>query len=245
MSIDLSASLEAREITFKGGLSNSKSRLILPNCLSLIRVYVENFSSPFTLPAENKIQEAVTIWNCSGFSSLLNFAGIYNVKLHSLKITTLEGLSSANRIVEISRCHLINDFSVLRQCDKVVIDSCKGFLDISQVRGVRDFTYCADDIENLPSDLEGVTCLLVRAVPSDLFSFAFPSSLVRLVFGNSHFNQQILSLLAVWPPHIRKVEVLSYSCGFINEFQSMLKAGKVLPSNVTVQFKKGIHFFRG
>ncbi len=157
-SFDLSKALEAREIYFWG--ENCTKPLILPQCSSLRLVQAENLQSPFTLPSEHHIREII-VRDWTGLISFLHFDGIYSVKLINLNISSLEGLGSRNRVVEVDNCPLITDFCPLRHCDKVIIRKCKGFQDIDQIRGVNDLIFSPADINKVPESMEGVTCLIL------------------------------------------------------------------------------------
>lgn len=86
---------------------------MLPRSSSLRFVQAENLQAPLTLPSGHRIREII-VRECASLTSLLNFDSIYSVKLANLDISTLEGLGSGNRVVEVDTCPLITDFSVLR-----------------------------------------------------------------------------------------------------------------------------------
>ncbi len=236
---DLSKAVEAREIYFSAGTCTKP--LLLPQSSSLRYVEAEFIRSHFTLPSEHEIREIIVRY-CTNprLTSLLNFNGIYSVKLFDLNISTLQGLGSSNRVVEVDCCPLIKDFRMLRHCDKVTIRNCKGFQDVNQIRGVKEFIFSpVCDVDKLPNGMEGVTCLILDFALENLLSLQFPSTLKKLVFGsaNSNLIQQFPFFLASLPHHVAKVEIsvdeaLLEDCGVLS-----------FPEFI-IEFKKGIHFLR-
>ena len=136
-----------------------------------------------------------------------------------MNISTLEGLGSGNKIVEITYCSSITDFSVLRTCDKVVIERCSGLKDLHPLRGIKDFTFSPSD--NLPKDLEGVTKLTIPKIPK--MPYYFPESVQQLklsLFSNR--VSEFPSFLASLPPHINEVKIGPVNLNDIEEFRSFL-----------------------
>ncbi len=173
---NLSHLLEVRELSIRG-------ILVPPQCACLRHLSIEDCRY---IP---KIEEMSTIdyLRLSSvmnhllrftLSSVLNLGRIYYVKLHSLAISTLEGLGRGNRVVEIENCPRVTDFRVLRYCSKVSIRDCEGFQDFSQLRGVKRFIFSRENL-NPSMDMEGVTCLKLQ---THSLSFKLPKSLKRLVF---------------------------------------------------------------
>lgn len=211
------------------------------------RISFKDIVIPLTIPSNNKMKE-ITIWHCNNISSLLNFHSIYHVKFYSLMINSLEGLGRRNRIVEIDQCHFITDFTPLRHCDKIVIRCCEGFQDVRQLQGIRDFTFSPIDINRLPSNLEGVTCLLLKEIPKDLLSLIFPNSLTKLVFllsSSFHPTKHIFQLLDGLPLRIVKVEGKAQISETINKCWAMVKKEEVSLVSFHIELINGIiHFLR-
>lgn len=202
----------------------------------------------FALPSEHLIQEVI-VRNCPAFQSLLHFDRIYSVKLVGLSIDTLIGLGSGNRVVEVDSCPAITDFTLLRHCDKVTINNCEGFQDLDQVRGVKDFIFTPVNVDNLPHDMEGVTCLILENIPYHLLSLQFPSTLKKLIIGSSDsvvdddLIKQLPLLLASLPRHIGKIEV------FVDEkyLRSLIVTGELSFPDFIIEFKEEreeAHFLR-
>ncbi len=197
-------------------------------------------SGSFTLPSEHHIRQ-IMVSECDGFISLLNFDRIYSVRLVDLRIYSLEGLGSHNRVVEVDSCPFITDFSPLRHCDKVSIRNCRGFQDINQVRSVKDLIFSPDDANKLPTDMEGVTCLIFIRLPKDLLSVKFPSTLktlgVEFTLMASLLIQQVPLLLASLPRQVSKIEIEADE----KLFHSFLN----ISEDFTIEFKEGtVHFLR-
>ncbi len=242
---DLSKAVEAREIYVRGGDCNNK-QLLLPHCLSLRVVQAWLLPRSFALPSEHLIQEVI-VRNCPAFQSFLHFGCMCSVKLVGLSIFTLIGLGSGNRVVEVDSCPAITDFTLLRHCDKVTINNCEGFLD--QVRGVKYFIFTPVNVDNLPHDMEGVTCLILENIPYHLLSLQFPSTLKKLIIGSSdsvvddYLIKQLPLLLASLPRHIGKIEV------FVDEkyMGSLLVTGELSFPDFIIEFKEEreeAHFLR-
>ncbi len=237
-SFDFSKVLEAREFYFHG---ECNTPLLPPQCSSLRSVQVSSLFSKFTLPSEHHIRDII-VKSCLYLTTLFNFDRIYSVKLVNLYVTTLQGLSSSNCIVEVDTCPLIKDFSMLRHCDKVIIYNCNGFQDVNQLRGVKDLIFAPADVDNLPKDMEGVTCLILNQEPKKLLSLGFPSTLQKLVIKSANVDliDQLSLLLKRLPQNVGKIEVS------IDEksFRPLLEKGAVSFPEFIVEFKKVIHFLR-
>ncbi len=205
-SCDLSKTLEAREISFFG-IGRNKP-FVLPQSSSLRFVRVETLKGCFTLPSKHKIRQII-VRDCPDFVSLLHFDRIYSVQLVGLRISSLEGLGSANRVVEVNNCPLITDFSVLKHCDKVTILNCQGFKDVNQVRGVKDFIFSPSSDYNFVKDIEGVTCLILNNPFNNLLSLKIPSTLKKLEINSqiSDLNRQLPLFLTSLPHHVEKIEI--------------------------------------
>ncbi len=233
-SIDLSKTLEAREIYFYGGKCTVP--LFLPKSSSLRCVRAERLQGTFTLPSEHHIRELM-IKNCKCIinQSLSSFDLIYSVKLVDLNISSLEGLGSGNRVVEVDSCPLITDFSPLRHCDKVTIRNCQGFQDVNQVRGVKELIFSPVDVNKLPKDMEGVTCLILEEIPDDLLSLILPSTLRKLVIPYLFQTVARTDLIKRLPRHVGGIEVSETNCiSFLDlSFPDFI-----------IEFKKGFHFLR-
>ncbi len=174
-------------------------------------------NAPFIIPADNRIRQ-LTILSCAQFTSLLNCDRIYFVKLSSLNITTLDGLGSGNKIVEITSCPSITDFSVLRTCDRVVIGSCSGLQDLSALRGIKDLTVFSS--QNL--DLEGVTNLTSLGKISEL-PHHFPLSVKRLNMSLlSNKVSEFPSFVASLPTHIDEIKIGTVSVKELEAFRAIL-----------------------
>jgi len=241
-SCDLSNALEAQKIYFNGNDCNKP--LVLPQSSNLRFVQVSsNLQCPFTLPSEHNIRELI-VRDCHDFTSLLKFDRIYVVRLINLDyLSSLQGLGSGNRIVEVVNCPLVSDFSILRHCDKVTIRECAGFSDVSQVRGVKDFIFSPAYVNQLPRDLEGVTCLLLEEAPKYGFNLVwFPNTLKKLVIDSYSANideiKQLPLLLARLPSCVEKIEVS------VDEKKFRYVLGKVAFPGFIIEFKKAIHFLR-
>ncbi len=240
---DLSKAMEARKICFGGEYHNKP--LLLPQSSSLHAVEVENLEGSFILPSEHNIRRITVGPQCSHVTSLLHFDRIYSVTLVGLRISSLEGLGSGNRVIEVDNCPLITDFSPLRHCDKVTIRNCKGFQDINQVRGVKDLIFCPCFKENIPTDMEGVTCMIFARLPDNLLSLKFPSTLKKLVF--TLMIPQIKGLIPQLPfllagplHHVEKIEILAHG-KIVHPFLNKIE--EFFPDFI-IEFKKGIHFLR-
>ncbi len=237
-SCDLSKALEAQKIYFNGNDCNKP--LVLPQSSNLRFVQASsNLRRPFTLPSEHNIRELI-VRDSQEFTSLLNFDRIYVVRLINLVyIYTLQGLGSGNRIVEVVNCPLISDFSILSYCDKVTIRDCAGFSNASQVRGVKDFIFSPAYVNQLPTVLEGVTCLILAGVPTYGFQWVrFPSTLKKLVIN--YYSANISLNLAGLPHSVEKIEVSVDE----KSFRRLLEKGKVSFPGFIIEFKKTINFLR-
>lgn len=237
-SFDFSKVLEAREFYFHG---ECNTPLLPPQCSSLRSVQVSSLFSKFTLPSEHHIRDII-VKGCLYLTTLFNFDRIYSVKLVNLNVTTLQGLSNSNCIVEVDTCPLIKDFSVLRHCDKVVIYNCGGFQHVDQLRSVKDLIFAPADVDKLPNDMEGVTCLILDKEPSKLLSLGFPCTLEKLVINSANVDliDQLPLLLQSLPKNVRKIEVS------VDEkaFRPLLDKGVVSFPEFIVEFKRAIHFLR-
>jgi len=147
----------------------------------------------------------------------------------------LEGLGSGNRVVEVDSCPLVTDFSPLIHCDKVTIRNCQGFQDIDQVRGVKDLIFSPVDVNKLPKDMEGVTCLILEEIPDDLLSLILPSTLRKLVIPYLFQTGARTDLIKRLPRHVGGIEVSETNCiSFLDlSFPDFI-----------IEFKKGFHFLR-
>ncbi len=216
ISLDFSNLLELKELII---IASRITGLIFPHAiLSLRRVYMSGLDFPFTIPSGNRIKQ-LTILNCPKFTSLLNCDRIHSVKLFNLKISALEGLGSGNRIVEITSCPSVKDFSVLRTCDKVIIERCSGLRDLRPLRSLKDFSFSSSD--NLPKDLEGVTNLTIPKIPKT--PYYFPKSVTQLklsLFSNS--VSEFPCFLANLPPQINEVKIGPVNLNDIEDFRSFL-----------------------
>lgn len=204
VNFDFSKLFQVREFSISADDETSITNFVFPPSLTLKRICLE-MNYLFTIPAENKFQYTV-ISSCPKFSSLLHFGCIHTIYFENLQITTLEGLGSGNRVVQICNCHLLTDFSLLRHSDKVSIIRCKGFHDINQLRGVQDFTFSPTEDNNLPDDLEGITCMFLRDIPDESYSIKYPKSLKRLEIEQGSIDQ-FPSFLTALPTHIHMVKV--------------------------------------
>eukprot|EP01040_Poterioochromonas_malhamensis_P007944 gene7944-8586_t len=107
---------------------------------------------------------------------------IYSLKLRDLTIKSLSGLGRGNRIVEITRCAKVSDFSPLTSCESVSIITCEGFVDATQLAGMKELKVELLNSKKPPL-LEGVTHLELNNLHSALeFPIALPRSLTTLVF---------------------------------------------------------------
>lgn len=131
---------------------------------------------------------------------------------------------------------------MLRHCDKVTIQNCQGFKEVDQVRGVKDLILSTDDVDILPKDMEGVTCLILPEAPENLFSLTIPSTLNKLVFSSANIGliKQLPLFLASLPYHVGKIEVS------VDEktFRPLLKKVQVSIPNFIIEFKDVAHFLR-
>lgn len=253
-SYDLSSALEAREIYFWGG--ESTEPLILPQSSSLRYVQADTLRGYFMLPSKHNIRE-ITVRDCPRFSFLVKFDNISSIKLVELNISSLRGLGSRNRVVEVDSCTYIKDFSMLKHCDKVTIRNCEGFQDFDQIRGVKDFIFHPVDVNNLPKNMEGVTCLVLIKAPQDLLSLKVPSTLIKLVIDSKDvlLIHQLPSLFASLPPHVEKIAVsvkekdflpmlanseLSFP-DFIIESIELIELSKGFSTKSGIQFLRKIH----
>eukprot|EP01040_Poterioochromonas_malhamensis_P004837 gene4837-5192_t len=84
---------------------------------------------------------------------------IYKVTLNKLDIISLECLGEGNKVVEISNCHKIIDFSPLRACRVISIVRCKEFIDARSLKGVKELRVTPHDHTEPFISLEGVTHL--------------------------------------------------------------------------------------
>lgn len=236
LELDLSTLLEVREIDIKMIRSETPIKsFVLPYCGTLRRVLIQSIKPAFSLPPSNHIRE-LSITSCAGFESLVNAGSISFVKLVSLTISTLEGLGDRNRHVQICRCPNIKDFSLLRHCNKIMILNCQGFHDFDQVRGVKDFTFSPFDAQNIPEDMEGVTCLQL----DNLELFKFPSSLkeLKLQLRDMSMLEQIPSFLSSLPDYVKKIQVFNGFRESIDKFRSMMENGDVFLPQFTIEFIK-------
>ncbi len=243
---DFSKLLEVRELDLAGRRTTfNTTKFIFPRCKSLRRAVISGFDVRFTIPADHQIR-SIVIAGCASFSSLSNFGSISSIILINLKIDSLEGLGMGNHVVEIQRCPLIRDFTPLRHCDKVIIRDCQGFEDISQVRGVKKFTFSPADVNNIPEDLEGVTHLLLRKVPDDLDGLVIPNSLERLEFchwSNSITIKHFLSFCRDIPNHVQQLKVVEISSSYLKHVLNNMDEAILV--NFTIELlKNGINFLR-
>lgn len=183
---------------------------------------------------------------CPSITSFRNIDNICSVKLSNLGISSLEGLGVGNRIVEISLCPNITDFSLLRHCNKISIFNCRGFQDFNQVRGVKDFSFSPFDERNVPEDMEGVTCLKLDTIEL----MKVPSSVTELKLHlRERMIQQLPSFLSRLPHHVRKIQFMTPFFETINKVRSMMEYFDNILSQFTIEFIKvppmyGINVFR-
>ncbi len=215
VSLDFSKLLEVKEL--KINASNITS-FIFPDVISSLRnVFLYGINAPFIIPAGNRIRQ-LTILSCAQFISLLNCDRIHFVKLSSSNISTLDGLGSGNKIVEITSCPSITDFSVLRTCDKVVIGNCSGLQDLSALRGIKDLTVFSSQ----HIDMEGVTNLTLLGKISEP-PYHFPHSVKRLNLSLlSNKVSEFPSFLASLPTHINEIKIGSVSVKDVEAFRAIL-----------------------
>ncbi len=217
-SLDFSNLLEVRKISItedrKSSIINlvlqdrksSVKNLVLPSSPHLRQVYLKGLGCAFTIPFDNRIR-VIGIKDCPKFTSFLHFDSIRSVYLENLQITILEGLGSGNGVVQICNCPHLTDFSVLRYSDKIAILDRKGFQDTSQIRGVKDFSFFPIADDNLPQDIEGITCLWLENIPDDSYSIKYPTSLKRLEIMYGSSDQFPSSFLTSLPHHISEVKM--------------------------------------
>ncbi len=217
VSLDFSHLLEVKELEIFS--SNKSISFIFPVIhSSLQNLYLFGIHTPFIIPAGNHIRQ-LTIICCAQFTTLLNCDRIYFVKLSNLNISTLEGLGSGNKIVEIISCPFIKDFSVLRTCDRIVIGDCSGLNDLNSLRGIKDLSvFSSHHIE----DMEGVTNLtLFGNLPK--LPYTFPKSVKRLnlpVLSNK--MSEYPSFLANLPTHVNEIKIDSISLQGVEAFRAIL-----------------------
>lgn len=149
-------------------------------------------------------------------------------------------------MVEIENCPRIRDFRVLRYCSKVSIRDCEGFQDFSHLKGVKRFIFSTENL-NLSTDMEGVSCLKLQDVPSDLLSLKLPKSLKRLVFefGSVYLIKHLFpTFFPTLPSHVRKIIVFG-TVTAIEVFRSMLKKEELsFPDFIIEIINTQIHFVR-
>ncbi len=213
----------------------------------------ETLRGYFMLPSKHNIRE-ITVRDCPRCSFLINFGCIYSVKLIELNISSLRGLGSRNRIVEVDSCPYIKDFSMLKHCDKLTIRNCEGFQDFDQVRGVKDFIFYPVDVNSLPKNMEGVTCLVLIKVPEDLLSLKVPSTLIKLVIDSKDVQliHQFPLLLAILPPHVEKIAVSVKKKDFLPMLENnelsfpdfLIESIELIELSKGFSTKSGIQFLR-
>lgn len=246
LNLDFSKLLEVRELDI--GIIRMETPIkvfLLPSCRSLRRLLIQAINLPFSIPSNHNIRE-ILINYCPSITSFRNIDNICSVKLSNLGISSLEGLGVGNRIVEISLCPNITDFSLLRHCNKISIFNCRGFQDFNQVRGVKDFSFSPFDERNVPEDMEGVTCLKLDTIEL----MKVPSSVTELKLHlRERMIQQLPSFLSRLPHHVRKIQFMTPFFETINKVRSMMEYFDNILSQFTIEFIKvppmyGINVFR-
>lgn len=107
---------------------------------------------------------------------------------------------------------------------------------------MKDFILSTDDVDTLPKDMEGVTCLILLEAPENLFSLKIPSTLNKLVFGTTNIDliKQLPLFLASLPYHVWKIEVS------VDEkaFRPLLEKVRISIPDFIVEFQEVAHFLR-
>lgn len=128
--------LEAKELQLKDKMLFPliQDSLVLPNVLNLRKLTLHSIKETFKLP-ENNLTE-ISIIHCPNFRSCQSMGNIYKVSLEKLLLYSLEGLGPNNKVINITECDQINDFTPIQSCAKVSILHCRGFIDATQLSAV-------------------------------------------------------------------------------------------------------------
>lgn len=127
--------------------------------LSLQSLTLCDIYSPFILP--KKIGKPLKVLSLRQvrLQSCENMENIYHILFSGVPVPSLEGLGFGNKIVELTYCKYIQDFSYLKGCEKVKIDNCDYFNMIESIEGVPIIELST---MNPSMDLHGVTSFMIR-----------------------------------------------------------------------------------
>eukprot|EP01040_Poterioochromonas_malhamensis_P011940 gene11940-13026_t len=172
--------------------------------LTLCDVY-----SSFTLPKKSGKPLKVLSLRQVRLQSCENMENIYHIIFIGVPVPSLEGLGRGNKIVELTYCKYIQDFSYLKDCEKVKIDNCDYFNTIESIQGVPIIELLT---MNSIMDLHGVTSFMIREeiYPSIMKSIELSKTIHTILIHFQLTDIKNCLLLLCHYHHINKIIINSY-----------------------------------